>query len=298
MSLSPEILRWLESQIGDITDSAQLAGSSSTTLYRVTDANGTGYVLRLYDNEEWLAVEPDLCPHEAGALQWAQSASVKTPRLIAHEPDASVAGIPLLLMEQLEGEVWLQPDDMSDWLRQAAEALAAIHAVKPDGFQWQFYRYTRIHQLKVPSWSQETAKWEKIIDILKQPVPETPTVFIHRDYHMVNFLWKDKQLTGVVDWINACAGSAGMDIGHMRINLSSLYGIDIADQFLEAYQTANPDFEYLPYWDLVAIGDTALYGDEPPAVYPPWVDFGMTGLSDALMMERAENFAASVLSRI
>ena len=115
---------------------------------------------------------------------------------------------------------------------------------------------------------------------------------------MTNFLWQDGKLTGVVDWINACLGYAGLDIGHMRVNLAQLYGIEISDKFLQAYQISNPDFEYTPYWDAVAIGDTALYDDEAPTIYPPWVDFGIQGLSDALMLERAEAYANHILKHL
>lgn len=297
MTIDSRIRAWLEKQIGNVTHAEKLLGSTSSTLYRISTENER-YVLRLFDNEEWVTDEPDLCEHEAAALNAASGARIKTPKLIAYEPDASVVGVGLLLMEHLVGEVWLHPDDMDDWLRQVAETLAAIHTIKAPNFAWQHFRYTAIETLKLPSWSQFPERWQVIIDILHSPEPVSPQVFIHRDYHMTNFLWQDGKLSGVVDWINACIGVAGLDVGHMRFNLSQLYGVDIADQFLLAYQAANPNFEYLPYWDIVSVGDTFLYEDKPPFIYQPWVEFGMQGLTEALLLERAEAYIASLLNRI
>ncbi|MWC29410.1 hypothetical protein [Paenibacillus sp. MMS18-CY102] len=39
-----------------------------------------------------------------------------------------------------------------------------------------------------------------------------------------------------------------------------------------------------------------LYG--PPAVYPGWTAFGVTGLTDALMAERADEYMNSLLKRL
>lgn len=297
MPLTDPILNWLQQHIGAIDKSTKLAGSTSTTLYHITAKDRQTYVLRLYDNEEWLAIEPDLCEHEAGALQAVASAQVNTPHLVAYEPDANIAGLPLLLMTCLEGDVWLQPDDMDDWLRQSAEALTTIHRLDAPDFAWTFYRYTPAETLKIPTWSPYTQKWQHIINILQADIPPTPQVFIHRDYHMTNFLWKDKQLTGVVDWINACVGYAGMDVGHMRYNLAKLYGYETANKFLSAYQQANPNFSYHPFWDLVAIGDTCLYDETAPSIYPPWLDFGITGLSNQLMIERTEAYTQHLLQQ-
>lgn len=295
MTLNSAIRTWVQEQIGNIIQEEKLQGSTSTTLYRISSVDKQ-YVLRLFDNQEWLATEPDLCEHEASALKTATSATVRTPECIAFEADATVAGMPLLLMELLPGEVCLKPDNMDDYLRQAAEALASIHRVEAPDFAWKHYRYKPIHDLKVPTWSAFPDKWQAIIDILQSPEPEAKTVFIHRDYHMTNFLWQDGKLSGVVDWINACTGYAGTDVGHMRFNLAQLYSTEISDKFLQAYQIANPDFEYMPYWDIVAIGDTILYDDKPPGIYQPWVDFGVEGLTQALMQKRAEAYAGHILS--
>lgn len=297
MPLTPELNAWITAQVGTIEQATQLAGSTSTTLYRIKTEQ-TRYVLRLYDNQEWLATEPDLCEHEAHALMVAQSAKVRTPNLIAYEPDASVAGVAVLLMSHLDGDVWLTPTDMNDWLQQAADALAKIHQLTVPDFQWQHFRYVRQNKLRVPTWTDYPQVWQSLIDLIQQPEPDTPQHFIHRDYHQTNFLWQNGKLTGVVDWINACIGVAHVDVGHMRVNLALLYSVETADAFLRAYQRANPAYEYHPYWDAMTLIDATLYDDQAPSIYRPWLDFGITNITDEAVQERTEQLAQAIASQI
>jgi len=98
-----------------------------------------------------------------------------------------------------------------------------------------------------------------------------------------------------VDWVNACRGPAGVDIGHCRVNLALLYGISAADEFLAAYeQAAGESFTYNPYWDLAALVDVS---EGPPTVYPGWAVFGMTGLTDELIRHRLDAYLLSLLKR-
>jgi hypothetical protein len=110
------------------------------------------------------------------------------------------------------------------------------------------------------------------------------------------FLWKDGQVSGVVDWVNACVGPVEIDIGHCRVNLALLFGVESADQFLEAYQTlASGSFNYDPYWDVVSICDFFLPG--PPEVYSGWKAFGIHDLHNEMMRERADEYLMSVLKQ-
>lgn len=292
MQLTADIHTWAVRQIGQIAAVEKLKGSTSTTLLLLTAADGQQYVLRLYDNLEWVAEEPGLARHEAAALRRAVSAPVATPRLIAFDEASSP---PVLLMSRLPGAVWLTPTDQDDWLRQMAETLIGIHRLPPVDFPWDFFCYTALDTLAVPRWSRWPDHWHEAIRRIHAPAPAYTPAFIHRDYHPVNLLWQDGRISGVVDWPNACIGAAGLDVGHMRVDLSKLYGIEAANRFLQHYQAAGGS--YHPHWDLIAIADTILYDEHPPYVYQPWVEFGLTGLTEALMIERADSLLLDVLHR-
>ena len=65
-------------------------------------------------------------------------------------------------------------------------------------------------------------------------------MFLHRDFHPGNLLWTDERITGVVDWVSACAGPPEEDIGHCRANLAIRHGQDWADEFLAHLAGRSP----------------------------------------------------------
>ena len=290
---SPEIRRWVEQQVGPVRAAEVLKGSTSTTLLKIRADED--YILRLYDNAEWLAEEPDLAAHEAAVLKWMQASPVVTPELVAVDYGVECP-LAVLLMTLLPGEIMLRPPDMANWLRQMAETLLEIHQVAPADFGWTHFRYQQPDQLFTPAWGKrQPGLWQRALDILQhEPQPAYTPTFIHRDYHPTNILWQDGLLSGVVDWVNACVGPEGADVGHMRVNLTALYGVDCANQFLDAYLAAGGS--YHPYWDLMSIGDTFFFEDGAQ-VYPPWLDFGMTELTNELIQARDEALLADVLAR-
>ena len=66
---------------------------------------------------------------------------------------------------------------------------------------------------------------------------------------------RDGVVSGIVDWPNTCLGPAGIDVGHCRVNLALLHGVEFADLFLEAYQRHATEFIYDSYFDIVSIFD-------------------------------------------
>jgi aminoglycoside phosphotransferase (APT) family kinase protein len=295
--LNQKILNWAENQLGQIENTKALVGGITTSIYRLSTKNGASYVLRVYDNKEMMEEEPYIPHREMAALKVAAQGQTKAPKFIAYEPDASRYGYALLMMEALEGEVILQPSDMADWLKQSAESLAAIHQIDAPNFPWRYFPYFDLASCSIPKWAAKPQNWQKALEILRSPEPHSPSCFIHRDYHPANILWQNGKLSGVVDWPSACIGTAGLDVAHMRVNLVSLYDYRVADAFLAAYQRANPNFVYHPYWDLLTIGDFHISDNDAPLLYNPWLDLGMSHLTHALMLERAEEYLAHILTQ-
>jgi len=292
--LIPAVIAWIERAEGHgrrVRSAELLPGATSSTLVllRLSDGDATvRRVLRLFTLAEWLAEEPDLALHEATALQRMAAGDPATPEVIAYDPDGAHCGVPAILMTCLPGHIELAPADMDAWLRDLAAACFRIHQVSPEGFAWEYYPYTPLDELSVPIWTSHPGWYEHLIGVLSGPRPDVPVRFIHRDYHPNNVLWVDGRLSGVVDWPNACRGPAQVDIGHCRGNLIGLYGLDVADRFLDRYgDLAGVAFTYDPYWELLSISD-GLCGPNSPTVYPGWTAHGVTHLTDALMVERLE----------
>lgn len=270
-----------------------LAATSATVvaLRLRGDGGGQELYLRLFTLAEWLETEPDLAPHEAAALARAARCRPATPELVAVDGDGGHCGVPAILMSRVPGRLNLLPRDFDEWLVALAEALVEIHDVSGDDFGWT-YRCWHSADLRAPSWSRDPSLWERGLERWHAGQPEEPATFIHRDYHPTNVLWESERLSGVVDWVNACAGPRGADLSHCRGNLMRMYGLEAADRFLAAYLERAPGVVYHPFWDL----DLLLGCLPEPRLYPPWEDLGLRGLRPQDVGTRADTLLERTLA--
>lgn len=290
---------WIQSELGggaSIRAVERLDGSTSAELYKLAVSgrpDGQEYVLRLYTKTDWLAEEPDVPLHEAANLEKLRGSGVIAPRLVALDPAGLACGLPALLMTCLPGKIELTPRDRDGWLRQMAGVLPLLHAIPLGGHRWRYRPYLDVARLQVPGWSAYPELWARAIERVNGPWPAFQPRFIHRDFHPVNVLFQDGRLTGVVDWANACAGPAGIDVAWMRMNLGVMYGLDTADRFLEHCQDLMGSYwQYDPFWDLIVLVEFIV---EPPSVYPPWIQFGLTSLTSWVMEERNDQWIARLM---
>lgn len=301
MTFRPEAYTWLARALGagpSPLDLTRLQGATSSSVFLVQVMRGgeaQRFVLRVLDNSQWLVNEPDLAAHEAAALTEAQKAGLAAPRLVAYAADDVGFGAPAILMSFLEGRIELAPADFQAWLHGLAGALASIHQHPAHGFAWRFRSWVNRAGLAPPVWTTIPGAWERAIERVCGPEPVAPLVFIHRDYHPTNVLWQGGEVSGVVDWINACQGPAGVDVAHCRTNLALMFGRAAADQFLEAYTRSDPGFAYDPYWDLDSLLDMCL---PEPLFYPPWQDFKLDFLGPKVLASRVDAYLVSVMKRI
>lgn len=299
--VTPEIQAWLQKSLSsksELNEMVPLKGGTSSHLFEFTavrEGQLESFVLRLFTLKEWLMMEPDLAKHEAASLKEAKKTRLAVPEIVAFDETGEFCGLPAVLMTKISGEVVLQPADEKQWLKEMAFALSEIHRHKAEAFEWEYFAYNDALKMERPVWSGYADEWLRAFYIVGGIRPAAEFCFIHRDYHPTNILWKDGRVSGVVDWVNACRGPAGVDIGHCRVNLALLYGISAADEFLAAYeQAAGESFTYNPYWDLAALVDVS---EGLPTVYPGWAMFGMTGLTDELIRHRLDAYLLSLLKR-
>lgn len=275
----------------------RLQGSTSSSLFLIKascDWASQRFVLRVLDNRDWLAAEPDLAMHEAAALEEAHKAGLRAPRIIAYSSQEVGFGAPVVLMSFVEGRIELRPADFSQWLTGLADELAAIHRHTASGFKWHFESWVDKTILAPPSWSSIPAVWERAIEIVLRPAPESRAVFIHRDYHPTNVLWQNGEVSGIVDWINACRGPAGVDVAHCRTNLALMFGVEAANRFLKFYCQVADGFSYTPYWDLDSLLNMCL---PQPNFYEPWHEFGLSRLDSQLLRHRTDEYLKCVMTQ-
>jgi aminoglycoside phosphotransferase (APT) family kinase protein len=298
--LSHNVRSWIETAAeGRVISVAVLPGATSSALHRVeVERNGKhlGLVLRRFTNDDWVRAEPDLALREAVSLQHAARAGLPAPELVAIDKDGSYCGVPATLVTLVQGEVVLLPANRQEWIRGLAHAAAQIHRVDAAGFRWKYRRYNDRDSLQVPQWSQQQDAWRKAIDLVQDAAPSYRESFVHRDYHPSNVLWSNGRVSGVVDWVNACRGPAGIDVAWCRHNLANLHGVSAADDFLSAYiEAAGSDFEYDPYWDFMSVVEL-LPG--PPSMHKGWRAAGVPNISNAVMRERVDLYVESLVARL
>ena len=299
MTFRIEALEWLAQAIGSTPSRLhyqQLKGSTSSSVYLIQDTRDDKpqrFVLRVPENQEWLADEPDLIVHEAAVLVETQRAGLCAPELIAFAAHDVGFGAPVLLMSFMEGHIDLRPRDFPAWIDNLAQELAVIHRHTAPSFGWHYRSWVDKTALAVPVWTTIPHVWERAIHLVDAPPPPFQPVFIHRDYHPMNVLWHDGMVSGVVDWINACQGPAGVDVAHCRTNLMGMFGSAAADQFLAAYSKMADGFVYHPYWDLDSLLDMCI---PEPTVYPPWLEFGLAHLTPTLLQQRADAYLQQIIN--
>jgi len=199
-------------------------------------------------------------------------------------------------MTFLEGSVNLKPRSLEDWLTEMARTLARIHATPADGLAWSYFSFTDAESIAVPDWSKRPDLWQEAIRIRLAGPPDDGSVFLHRDYHQVNLLWQADALVGVVDWVNACSGPAGVDVAHCCLNLASMCGVEVSNSFRAKYeQMAGSRVAYHPYWDVDAIVG---WGTPKPGFYPPWVEYGVRNPGQQAVCDRHDEYLLSVLGRL
>lgn len=269
-------LRWVAGSVGPgvrVLGFQALAGGTSSAVHVVRLDVGASspveLVLRRFVRLDWLAEEPDLASREATALEVLANVALPTPRLVAVDPDGSVAGEPSVLTTRLPGRVEWDPPAVEAFLAGLAAPLPVIHSVAvPGDLALPDYAPYRLMMHRPPVWASRPDVWQRAISVLEgRPPPSDERAFIHRDYHPGNVLWEGGRVTGIIDWVNASIGSPWADVGHCRVNIASELGQAAADRFLDLYRAVSGRTDdYHPYWDIsAAIGGLDEDADAEPS---------------------------------
>jgi aminoglycoside phosphotransferase (APT) family kinase protein len=200
---------------------------------------------------------PELVAREARVLESLERTDIPAPRLLGVDARGEECGDSALLMTYLDGHVVLTPRDRDDWVTQIASLLVRIHRTPIDAPLAE--SWLERDRLVVPEWSRHPDLWREAFSVVESRPPGTARSFIHHDYQQFNLLWRRGKLSSVVDWVWGSSGSPGIDVSHIRLNFSVLYSSEMAQQFLDTYESMSGtrvdrwwDIEgllkYLPGW--------------------------------------------------
>ena len=260
---SEEALRWVARSIGAnaaVVSVRRLTGGITSAMHAVSivDPKGRHHrcVLRRWVDDH-ANDGPERVVREARILTDLEQTDIPAPRLLGVDPDGNECGDSALLMSYLDGHVELTPKDPEDWLLQIASMLVRIHDTHIDAPAAESWLDQA--NLKVPEWSTRPDLWQEAIALVQESPPDPIPCFVHHDYQQFNLLWRRGRLTSVVDWVWGSLGSTGIDVAHARLNLSVLYSSELAQEFLELYESLSGStvdrwwdveglLKYLPGW--------------------------------------------------
>jgi aminoglycoside phosphotransferase (APT) family kinase protein len=257
------VLGWVRDVVGGRISSIRSMGAGSTTLHAIDAGDPPRrLVVRRFHDAERLRSDPWYVPaNEAAVLELLDDTEVPAPRLLAADPYGRICDVPALLTTRLPGRPAARPWDMDGFLAAMAQALARIHEVPLDTALPPYapYHDPAAHgEPRAPDWSGSPELWARVFETLAGPPPDTPTGFIHRDYHPGQTVWSGDRLTGVVDWTTGSHGPYAVDVARMCLNLAMDYGVETAGRFQTIYRdAAGRDLRH-PYWDLVEAADLVL----------------------------------------
>jgi hypothetical protein len=294
-------LEWVAEPFGPgarVTAVRRLPNAWAAAVHAVDVDDGEGnrheLVLRRWVRTD-IPPDPGVVENEAATLTLLASlsaldrAALDTPILVAADPTGDRAGAPSLVMTRLRGRYVLAPDDVDAFLDGLATTLHAVHALPVPPGALGDYRPWGLDDLTElpPRWSGPDV-WAHALEIARRTVPAHDRVLCHRDFHPGNVLWHHGRVSGVVDWTHACIGPAAADVAHCRLNLTLLFGLEIADDFSRRYGPLDD----LAWFDLVDVVGSGLVEAWR------WRDAGRTDITQHTLAQSFDDFLAAAVERL
>lgn len=241
---SDEILRWAEAAVGSsahVVRVSRLMGGLTASMDRLSVvAGGRAFdvVLRRWSGDQWREWGPGLVDRETAALQALADHELPVPRLLASDRLGGQTGVPALLMTALPGHPAHSPTDLADGVRQMAAILSRVHRVPAEGLA-----PTDPHgfdERTVHGWTSDPGLAGAVNEtVAAAPESAHPPVLVHGDYQPLNMVWRDRALSGVVDWAVAGSGRRETDVGLCRLGLAALVSAEAAEDFLRWYEAES-----------------------------------------------------------
>jgi len=247
-------------------------------------------------------VDPSACEREFRVLQVLARSGFPVPSPLLLDADGEVYGARTLVMERVVGRPLLAPDDLGDYLDQTARTLARLHALPIADVAFlpelrvdieralSEYRGRQADDLQAAIYAAACREWASIA------AKTFPMALVHGDYWPGNILWRRNRLIGVIDWEQPRIGDPVKDVATCRGDISILFGMAAADEFLRRYIAAGgASVETLPFYELL-ISTWAVREIEQWAVVYPLL--GRPDLTPAAARERIRTFAQAALHNV
>lgn len=210
-----------------------------------------------------------------------------------------------LVLDYLPGEMSFTPHDLSRHLQQMANQLARIHQLDVSQHDLSFLPQVgatcselgRERPSATPNFPREQAIRQTLAASKLPPSTNKPAL-LHGDYWPGNCLWRDGELTAVIDWEDACLGDPLIDLAQSRSEIAWIFGPAAVELFTGHYRQQQPlNDEQLPYWDLcAALRQIRLVGADLAGYAAYFGEYGRTDITPTTIRQNLNTFIDTVMS--
>ena len=232
---------------------APVEGGASNLTYRVALDAAPFRAVALRLQRDSGIFQPYDVVREGRVIQALAATDIPVPRVVAMAPDAAALGAPFIVLEWIEaphmGIAGAHADygafvrmvaaiHQVDWQRTGLGAvLPATDAAAATGGEIDAVA-ARIEAFEVEDSLLASAR-----DQLRDHLPgDGALALCHGDINVFNYLFRNREVVGVVDWEQARIGDKRSDIGQL-VTLAHLKGAPFgpvhAQGFVQAYQAAS-----------------------------------------------------------
>ena len=165
-----------------------------------------------------------------------------------------------MLMSHLEGSIDIPDRKNLSYIKEIARNLRCIHETNTSFLPNLPLRIDPLEDLfDYLPYGKNGDKLKKFLSTKNNTEYKGTRVFLHGDYWPGNILWKQKKITGIVDWEYAAIGDPFSDLAVTSLELRYEYGVKGMEELLEIYSSFLP-IDRLRYslW-LIFVASSTLY---------------------------------------
>jgi aminoglycoside phosphotransferase (APT) family kinase protein len=237
--------------------------------------------------------DPEACEREYRVLDVLYRRGLPVPRPFGVDR----VGDPFLVMSRVAGRPELAPLDLSDYLRQMAQTLVQLHRVRLEALELLVDQRVYVEralraELSPNADALQERVWAEAQRVWPAVRSSTRFALVHGDYWPGNILWNRSRLVGVIDWEQPRLGDPTKDVATCQGDLSILFGVSAAAQFLRCYVGAGGTVSDLRFWQLLVSTWAVREIAEWASVYPL---LGRPELSVDVARQRIREFAQQAL---
>ncbi|HEX9333408.1 MAG TPA: phosphotransferase [Anaerolineales bacterium] len=283
--------------------------SAEMTALEIEHADGqVSRVIIRQPNEQTLKRNPHAAENEFKTLQLTKSLGLAAPTPYYLDQSGRIFSAPYLVIEYIDGKPEFASPPKADFIFQFAKHLAQIHSADCSNRDVSFlpkgenecFETSHKQPLNVYPSLLDVGRIRDILEAASPLPPRNASVLLHGDYWPGNILWRDNTLVAVIDWEDAKLGDPLIDFAISRLDILSIFGIDVMQLFTHHYQSLmDIDYSNLSYWDLcAALRLDRLIGNDLAEWIAFFMPFGRHDITEQSLREHFQFFITQAIEKL